>query len=68
LKPALEHLPPGDYGLKVGHDAYEDSEVPHGPNIPEEAWKKPADPWQQAKVVKVEAGRDVKGMELELPP
>ena len=63
-------LPPGEYGLKVGHDAYKDSEVPH-PLSPEE-WKnaseKKADPWQRAKVVNVTTGRETKDVELELPP
>jgi hypothetical protein len=61
-------MPPGEYGLKVGHDAYEDSEVPRGENIPKEAWKKKADPWQRAKVVTVRAGHETSGVQLELPP
>jgi len=60
-------LPAGEYGLKVGHDAYEDVEVPHGANIPKEAWKKPADPWKRAKAVKVESGQESKTLQLELP-
>jgi hypothetical protein len=61
-------LPPGEYGVKVGHDAYEDSEVPRGKNIPKEAWEKRADPWPRAKVVTVAAGREIGGLEVELPP
>jgi hypothetical protein len=61
-------LPPGEYGLKVGYDGYQDSEVPQWrPNTPKEAWEKKADPWQRAKVVAVEAGHEVSGIELELP-
>ena len=66
----FKSLPPGDYGLKVGHDAYKDSEVPH-PLSPEE-WKKvseiKADPWQRAILVNVKAGQETKDMELALPP
>lgn len=64
---SLPLLPPGEYGLKVGHDAYDDSEVPRDRNIPEEEWERLADPWRRAKVVEVEAGRDSGGVEVELP-
>jgi hypothetical protein len=66
---SFPQLPPGEYGLKVGHDAYEDNEVPQGTfeQIPKEAWETRADPWKRAKVVTVEAGRDSAGVELELP-
>ncbi len=60
-------LPAGEYGLKVGHDAYQESEVPRG-EIPEEAWSKTAEPWKRAKVVTVKPGGEVTGVELELPP
>ena len=67
---SFKMLPPGEYGLKVGHDAYKDSEVPH-PLSPEE-WKKvsekKADPWQRAKLVNVKAGQETKNVKLELPP
>ena len=39
---ALEQLPPGRYGLKVGSDAILDSEVPRPKDwkdIPADAWK-----------------------------
>ena len=42
-------MPPGEYGLKVGHDAYLDSEVPRAPfelPMPREL-SAPADPWAQ---------------------
>jgi hypothetical protein len=64
---AFHRLPPGEYGLKVGHDAYEDSEVPRGDNVPSVEWDKPADPWRRAKVVTVVAGQDFGEVELELP-
>jgi hypothetical protein len=61
-------LPPGEYGLKVGHDAYEDPDVPRAPDIPEEDWTRPADPWKRAKLVEVEPGRDHAGVEVEFLP
>jgi hypothetical protein len=62
-------LPPGEYGLKVGHDAYEDAEVYFGSllEVPREAFKVPADPWKRAKVVRVEAGWETEGVEVEMP-
>ncbi len=66
---ALPALPPDEYGLKVGHDAHEDPEVYPGINVRlhPEAFGQVADPWKQARVVKVEAGRDADGVELEWP-
>jgi len=57
---ALPPLPPGDYGLKVGHDASKDSEVARdmGRIIPS-LFNAPADPWKRAKRVKIEPGRDL---------
>jgi hypothetical protein len=73
-------LPPGEYGLKVGHDAYDDSETQvHLPLYPNreltkeeneafnKAWNAPADPWKRATVVRVDARREKRGVELELP-
>jgi hypothetical protein len=64
-------LPPGEYGLKVGHDAYDDPEVYPGALTftPDklEAYKAMSDPWKRAKVVRVEAGRDTDGLEVEMP-
>jgi hypothetical protein len=66
----FENLPPGRYGLKVGHDAYRDSEVPR-PNefkdIPASAWKTIADPWKRATTVTVESGKTADDVTLELP-
>lgn len=64
---SLHQLPPGRYGLKVGHDAYHDSEIPHRPGIPPEAWKTMSEPWKRAVVVEVTAGEESDGVELELP-
>jgi hypothetical protein len=67
---SFKQLPPGKYGLKVGHDAYEDSEVPRDKdwkNIPKDAWTRIADPWKRATMVTVEAGRESDGVKLKLP-
>ena len=77
----FDRLPPEEYGVKVGHDAYSDSEVPqYAPHSSEDDWRQPskeewkrltgqkADPWLRAKRVTVESGRDVGGVELQLPP
>ena len=77
----FQQLPPGEYGLKVGHDAYNDSEVPRdrpptvprksGGNCPEEEWKQ-LDQQERpirggtTKVVTVEQGRELSDVELEL--
>lgn len=64
----LASLPPGEFGLKVGHDAYNDAEVPRDRrNLTEEDWKKLADPWKRATIVNVKQGQRVSGIELELP-
>jgi RNA polymerase sigma factor (sigma-70 family) len=66
---ALPPLPPGEYGLKAGHDAYEDAEVYPGLLVRDhpEAAKEPADPWKRAKVVTVKAGQETSGVEVEFP-
>src|SRR4051794_13492739 len=53
---------PGEYGLKVGHDAYADSDVPRG--FPQPMAQ--ADPWERATRVTVNPGRETAGVELEL--
>jgi hypothetical protein len=62
-------LPPGEYGLKVGHDAYDDPEVYPGSLMRDhpEAFKENADPWKRAKVVSVHSGQTTEGVEVELP-
>lgn len=66
---ALSSLPSGEYGLKVGHDGFEEAEVYPGELAKQhrEAYNQPADPWKRAKIVKVEIDRETKGVELELP-
>jgi hypothetical protein len=69
---ALPPLPPGEYGLKAGHDAYDDAEVYPGDarlvmrDHPEVS-KETADPWKRAKVVTVKAGQETAGVEVEFP-
>ena len=66
---SFSQLPPGEYGLKVGHDAYHDMEVPRGkaamsnPALNE----KKADPWQRAVMATVRSGSETSGVELVLP-
>jgi hypothetical protein len=66
---AFPALPAGEYGLKVGHDGYDDPEVYPGSLLDEhpEAFKENADPWKRAKVVSVRAGQTTEGVEVELP-
>jgi hypothetical protein len=75
----LPALPPGEYGLKVGHDAFVDAEtrVPLADVKREltkaetaaliKAWNAPAEPWKRARVVRVEEGKQTAGIDLELP-
>ncbi len=64
----LASLPPGEFGLKVGHDAYDDPNIPHDlRHVTKEGWEKLDDPWKGAKIAKVEPDRDTPGIELELP-
>jgi hypothetical protein len=65
---SFPRLPPGEYGLKVGHDGYHDPDVPQGNKIPKEMWELKPEPWKRAKLVTVEPGHETSGVELELPP
>jgi hypothetical protein len=59
---------PGEYGLNVGHDAYEDAEVYPGALIDHpEGFKEMANPWKRATVVTVNPGQIVLGVVLEFP-
>lgn len=61
-------LPPGEYGLKVGHDLFTDEEImAEEPQPP--AWKiqPPADPWKRAKLATVESGKSTTVDSLTLP-
>jgi hypothetical protein len=67
----LDDLPPGRYGLKAGHDAYDDPHVPRPKNprdLSREEWEKTAEPWQGAVAIKVEPGRTARGVILDLRP
>lgn len=59
-------LPPGEYGLKVGHNAFADSEVKAEEPKPNMKAPPPADPWKRATRVTVKAGEaaTVKGLAL----
>jgi hypothetical protein len=61
---SLASLAPGEYGLKVGHDAYDDADVPRGFPTPPLST---ADPWTRARKVTVHPGRELDGIELVLP-
>ena len=64
----FQQLPPGEYGLKVGHDAYRDSELgPKERAVTKEEWNREIDPWQRAKMATVEAGHETNLVELEFP-
>jgi hypothetical protein len=67
----LENLPSGRYGLKAGHDAYEDPHVPRAPKgsrLDPSWWEKSAEPWQGAVVATVEPGRTVRGIVVDFRP
>jgi len=67
----FERIPAGRFGLKVGHDAYQDAEVPRrdDPRRPwtEEERATPADPWARAAEVTIEPGEHLEGVTLRLP-
>jgi hypothetical protein len=63
----LVNVPPGEIGLKVGHEGYLDADVARQP------WSKDAfdaigKPWKRAVVVNVQAGVDIGGLELHYGP
>jgi hypothetical protein len=59
-------LPPGEYGLKAGHDGYSDAEVFPGA-LARGAGGVMADPWKRARLVKVAPGRDTVIVEVQFP-
>lgn len=69
---AFKQLPPGKYGLKVGHNGCELSDHPELSrvksidDVPKQDWTQIDDPWQKATVVHVEPGHDVKDVQLQL--
>ena len=68
----LSELPPGRYGLKAGHDSYEDPHVPKiefGPGKPPDPnFFKPAEPWQGAAIVTVKPGETTRGVIVDFKP
>jgi hypothetical protein len=60
----IDGLPPGRYGVKVGHDAYRD------PHISEERAQRPkkAEPWQGAALATVRRGATSSGLLLDFRP
>ena len=69
----LEGLPPGRYGLKAGHDAYEDPQSLGHLRRPEmEKYRKelfePAEPWRGAVVVEARAGEMTRDVVLDFRP
>lgn len=68
----LDDLPPGRYGVKVGHDAYRDPHIPKLSGIgtqqtPEElaAFRKKAEPWQGAVIATVRSGATTSDLRLD---
>ncbi len=67
----LEDLPPGQYGLKAGHDAYLDPHAQNGKpgDTPDpKDFEKPAEPWQGATVVTVEPGKTARNVLVDFHP
>jgi hypothetical protein len=68
----FKQLPPGKYGLKVGHNGCELSDHPELSrvksinDVPKEDWTQNDDPWQRATVVYIEAGREFDDIRLKL--
>ena len=69
----LDGLPPGRYGLKVGHDAYVDPHALTEMGWPEmakyrELLNQPGEPWRGAVVVDPKAGETSRGVVLDFRP
>ncbi len=68
----IPQLPPGKYGLKVGHDGYEEPELPWGRIMHRPDKDKLFDtlhtPWKGAVVVNVQPEKSTEDVELDLPP
>ncbi|HEX4070018.1 MAG TPA: M56 family metallopeptidase [Planctomycetaceae bacterium] len=65
----IPQLPAGEYGLKVGHDGYEEPELPWGPfrNRPDKdkLFDTLATPWKGAVVVNVQPEKSTEDVELD---
>ncbi len=71
----IDALPPGRYGLKIGHDAYQDPHIPENSPLgrertPEEQalLRKKAEPWQGAAEATVRPGATTSGVLLDFRP
>ena len=67
----LAGLPPGKYGLKAGHDGYEDPHSLMGSfdfMKHRDLYDQPAEPWRGAVEVAVEAGATARGVVLDFRP
>ena len=67
---SLENIFPGKYGLKIGTDAFIDSEIPgHEKELSEEEcweWNQvPSDPWKLAFEIQVQEGEVLSGINVE---
>jgi hypothetical protein len=62
----LDRLPAGEFGLKVGHDAYHEADNPDHPT--EEDVKNFAEPWHGSSLVRVRPGQTVTKVLLDAPP
>lgn len=62
----LDRLPPGEFGLKVGHDAYHEAGNPDHPTVEDE--KLQVNAWPGTTLVKVEPGQSVAGVRLSASP
>jgi hypothetical protein len=62
-------VPPGEYGLKVGHEAYAAAEVYPGKLFREhpESFDIKGDTWKRSKIVKLGAGRESGGVAADYP-
>ncbi len=61
-------LPPGTYGLKAGHDAYQDDEIPRGEFMQFLFTNVMTNPWVRARKVNVASGGRVSDVILQWPP
>jgi len=62
----LDRLPAGEFGVKVGHDAYHDADNPDHPTAAD--LKTQANPWHGATLVQIRPGQTVTNVLLDAPP
>jgi hypothetical protein len=67
----VDRLPPGEYGLKVGHDGFHDTDVPRrnswAEKFPDDVWKTTTNAWRGATIVNLANNRQVNDVMLDLP-